>query len=66
MVHWNFLSIHGRALLCIVHDPQIRFRDPAASLDVTERRAYDIVNDLTEAGYLIKQKEMVGATAIRS
>jgi hypothetical protein len=54
---WNFLTNHGRALLCIAHNPDIRMRDIAASLDITERRAHGIVTDLTEAGYLIKNKQ---------
>jgi DNA-binding transcriptional ArsR family regulator len=54
---WNFLTNHGRVLLCIAHDPEVRLRDIAATLSITERRAYGIVNDLTEAGYIVKQKE---------
>jgi hypothetical protein len=54
---WNFLTNHGRALLCIVHDPGTRLRDIAASLGITERRAYAIVTDLTDAGYVIKEKD---------
>jgi DNA-binding MarR family transcriptional regulator len=54
---WNFLTNHGRVLLCIAHDPEVRLRDIAATVDITERRAYGIVNDLTEAGYIVKEKE---------
>src|ERR1700723_2327937 len=54
---WNFLSIHGQALLCIARDPRIRLRDIADCLGITERRTYDIVSDLTEAGYVVKEKE---------
>jgi hypothetical protein len=54
---WTFLSNHGRALLCITRDPTTRLRDIAADLGITERRAYDIVNDLSEAGYVRKVKE---------
>jgi DNA-binding MarR family transcriptional regulator len=54
---WNFLTNHGRALLCIAHDPDVRMRDIAASLGITERRTHGIVADLTDAGYLIKTKE---------
>ena len=57
MATWNFLTNHGRALLCIAHDPQVRLRDIAATLGITERSAYGIVNDLTEAGYVIKDKD---------
>jgi DNA-binding MarR family transcriptional regulator len=54
---WNFLTNHGRALLCIAHNPDVRIRDIAASLGITERRAHGIVTDLTVAGYLIKTKD---------
>jgi DNA-binding IclR family transcriptional regulator len=57
MTTWNFLTNHGRALLCIAQDPEVRLRDIAASLGITERRAFGIVNDLTEAGYVIKDKD---------
>jgi DNA-binding MarR family transcriptional regulator len=54
---WNFLTNHGRALLCIAHNPDVRIRDIAASLGITERRAHGIVTDLTAAGYLVKTKD---------
>jgi hypothetical protein len=57
MTTCNFLTNHGRALLCIAHDPNVRMRDIASSLGITERRAHGIVTDLTEAGYLIKTKD---------
>jgi IclR helix-turn-helix domain len=53
---WSFLSNHGRALLCLAHDPGMRLRDIAAELGITERSAYGIVADLTEAGYIAKLK----------
>jgi hypothetical protein len=54
---WTFLTNHGRVLLCIARDPGIRLRDIAASLGVTERSAFGIVTDLTEAGYIVKQRD---------
>jgi uncharacterized protein YcfJ len=56
MAGWSFLSKHGRVLLCITHDPGVRLRDIAASVDITERSAYGIVSDLAAAGYAVKQK----------
>jgi IclR helix-turn-helix domain len=56
MDSWSFLSSHGRVLLCLAHDPGMRLRDIAASLAITERSAYGIVADLTQAGYIVKQK----------
>ena len=57
MASWGFLTTHARVLLCIAHDPDARLRDIAATLGVTERRAHGIVTDLTQAGYLIRQKD---------
>ena len=56
MESWNFLTNHGRVLLCIARDPGARLRDIAASLGITERSAYGIITDLTAAGYVVKQK----------
>jgi hypothetical protein len=54
---WTFLTNHARVLLCIAHDPGVRLRDIAARVDITERTAYGIVTDLTQAGYIVKQKD---------
>ena len=56
MTQWAFLTNHARVLLYIAHDPEARLRDLAAALDITERTAYGIVADLTEAGYVVKEK----------
>jgi hypothetical protein len=57
MTNWSFLTNHGRALLRIAQNPDIRLRDIAADLGITERHAYAIVTDLTDAGYVVKEKE---------
>ena len=57
MDNWSFLTNHARVLLCIAHDPGVRLRDIAAGLGITERSAYGIVADLTEAGYIVKEKD---------
>ena len=57
MTEWSFLTNHARALICIVRDPAVRLREIAAALDITERSAYAIVSELTEAGYVVKEKD---------
>lgn len=57
MGEWTFLTNHARALLFIAQDPDARLRDLAVALDVTERTAYGIVADLTEGGYVVKEKD---------
>jgi DNA-binding MarR family transcriptional regulator len=54
---WAFLSNHGRALLCIARDSEVRLREIANELGVTERSAYSIVSDLAEAGYIVKERD---------
>ena len=55
-IDWKFLTNHGRALLCVAHDPDARLRDIASTLGITERRAFAIVNDLADAGYVVKER----------
>jgi len=57
MADWGFLTNHARALLFIAHDPEARLRDLALSLGITERTAYSVVADLTEAGYVLKERD---------
>jgi DNA-binding IclR family transcriptional regulator len=54
---WSFLTNHARALLCIARDPGLRLRDMAEALGITERSAFAIVADLTEAGYVVKERD---------
>jgi hypothetical protein len=57
MTKWTFLSNHGRALVCIAGDPDVRLREIAATLGITERGAYGIVSDLAEGGYIVKERD---------
>ena len=57
MAEWSFLTNHGRAILYIASQPDARLRDVAEVLEVTERTAFGIVADLTEAGYVVKERE---------
>jgi hypothetical protein len=53
---WTLLTSHGRVLLLIAQDPQLRIRELADAAGVTERSAQAIVADLERAGYLSKSK----------
>ena len=57
MREWTFLTNHARVLLCIARDPGARLRDIATTVGITERSAFGIVTDLTEDGYVVKQKD---------
>ena len=54
---WTFLTNHARVLLFVAHNPGARLRDLADGLGITERTAFGIVSDLTEAGYVVKEKD---------
>jgi DNA-binding IclR family transcriptional regulator len=53
---WTFLTNHGHVLLCLAHEPELRLRDVAEKVGVTERAVQRIVADLEEAGYLTRRR----------
>ena len=53
---WTILSNHGRVLLVIADDPDVRLRDVAESVGITERAVQMIVADLEDAGYITRQR----------
>jgi len=54
---WTFLTNHAHVLFCIAQDPEVRLRDVAARVGITERAVQRIVTDLEAAGYLTVSKE---------
>ena len=54
--HWTLLTNHGRILLLIAQEPDVRIRDLASAAGVTERTAQTIVTDLEHAGYITKER----------
>jgi hypothetical protein len=57
MTEWTFLTNHAHVLLCIARDPDIRLRDVADFVGITERAAQRIVTELVDAGYLERARE---------
>lgn len=56
MEDWTFLTNHGHVFLCIAQDPEVRLRDVAERVGITERATQRIVADLVAAGYLVSEK----------
>ena len=54
---WTFVTNHTQVLLCIARDPDIRLRDVAARIGITERATQRILADLVGAGYVDRQRE---------
>lgn len=53
---WTFLSNHSHVIICLARDPEIRLRDVATMVGITERAVIRIVTDLEEAGYVNKER----------
>ena len=67
------LTKHGHVLAYVAAKPDARLRDIAEIVGITERTAVQIVNDLEQAGYLVKTRvgrrnryEIVGERKVRT
>jgi DNA-binding IscR family transcriptional regulator len=54
---WTFLTNYSHVLLCIAHNPDVRIRDIALAVGITERAVQRILADLVETGYLESVKQ---------
>lgn len=52
---WTVLSAHGRVLCCLARDPDVRLREVAAVLGVTERAVQTLLGEL-EAERLVTRE----------
>jgi DNA-binding MarR family transcriptional regulator len=53
---WTFVTNHTQVLLAIYRDGDLRLRDIAATVGITERAAQRIVADLIEGGYITRER----------
>ncbi len=57
MPNWTFLSNHAHVLLLLIaRDPQIKLREVAERIGITERAVQRIVADLVAARYLERER----------
>ncbi len=54
---WTFFTNHGHVLVCLATDPELRTRDIADLVGITERSTQGIITDLVDAGYVTRIKE---------
>jgi DNA-binding IclR family transcriptional regulator len=57
MAEWKFLTNHAHVLLCVAHEPQIRLREIAEAVGITERAAHRIIAELEDGGYISRQRK---------
>jgi DNA-binding MarR family transcriptional regulator len=53
---WAVLTNHAQVLLCMTHEPDIRLRDIAERVKITERAVHRIVSDLANAGHITRTR----------
>ena len=53
---WTFLSNHSHVIICLARDPEMRVRDIAIAVGITERATIRIISELEEAGYISKER----------
>jgi hypothetical protein len=49
---WTFLTNHAHVLLCLSREPEVRMRDIAGLVGITERAVQRIIAELEEAGHV--------------
>ena len=54
---WTFLTNHAHVLVCLAEEPDIRGRDIADRVGITERAAQAIIADLAAEGYITRTRE---------
>lgn len=57
MGDWTFFSNYGHVLVCLARHREVRLRDVATEVGITERAVQKIVRDLQDAGYLTVSKQ---------
>lgn len=53
---WTFLTNHTHVLVLLARDPELRLREVANQVGITERAVQRIVAELSECGYLQVQR----------
>lgn len=56
VLDWTFLTNHAHVLFCLTKDPEIRLRDVADKVGITERAVQRIVTELETAGFITRQR----------
>lgn len=54
---WTFLTNHSHVLLCLVADENLRVRDLAQKVGITERAILKILGDLEAGGVIERERD---------
>ncbi len=56
-MEWTFFTNHAHVLVCLAGDGEMRLRDVAAKVGITERAVQRIVMELEEGEVLVRQRD---------
>jgi len=54
---WTFLTNHAHVLVLLDRDPDMRMRDLADRVGITERATQRIISELVDSGYLTRRRQ---------
>jgi DNA-binding transcriptional ArsR family regulator len=54
---WTFFTNHAHVLLCVAADPEMRLRDLATAVGITERAIHKVVSELEAGGILERSRQ---------
>jgi len=54
---WTFFTNHAHVLLCLAEDPEMRLRDIALAVGVTERAVQKIISEVEAGGVLERKRQ---------
>lgn len=57
MAEWKFLTNHAHVLLCVMHEREIRLREIADAVGITERAAHRIIAELEDDGFISRERK---------
>lgn len=54
---WTYLTNHTHVLICLAREPELRLRDVAVRVGITERAVQRIVAELEEGGAITRVRD---------
>ena len=54
--HWTFFTNHAHVLICLAENPDLRIRDLAPLVGITERAVHNILRELAAEGFVEIEK----------
>lgn len=54
---WTFLTNHSHVLICLAENPDLRVRDIAEKVAITERAVLKILGELEQGGVISRERD---------